>query len=323
MSLDFKEEKKQVLGGLDKLFWAVLAALFLLYLASGAFVVEANEQAVLFRFGEKQDSIIRPGIGYHWPWPVETVRKVNVREMQGIEVGFWPRSNFGDSMTPYCITGDKNIIHNRYVIQYRIGDPANYLVRGARVKEMLHAVAQATLLEVVAGKKVAPVLTTGKNDMEREFRARLSEKLKDLNIAITIVGVERQAAEPPNLVKDAFQDVINAQEEKQTRIHEAENYENQELPRAKGDAERVRKEADGYKFRIVKMAEGDSDRFNKLHEQYLAAPEVTRHRLFIETLEKVLPRVRVMVLARDKNGEPIRVKVLQTPVPTFPRLPSQ
>ena len=326
--MDLREEQKAIFSGLDRIFWIALAVLACLYLASGIFVVEANEEAVVFRFGRKLDAVYKPGIGYHLPWPISRVKKVNVKEVQSLEVGFWPESGFSEELLPYCITGDKNIIHNRYVIQYRTMDAANFLTRSSRVRETLYELAQATILEAVASRyavsetqEINPILTTGKREMENAVRQGLREKLEQLGLAITIVGVERQAAEPPNLVKDAFQDVISAREEKRSLIHEAYNYRNQEIPRAKGEADKILKQARAYKFQRISSAKGESERFLKLYHEYKLAPEVTRHRLFMEMVEAVLPRVKVMVLATDKQGRPLKIKLLQSPVPTSPRLP--
>ncbi len=318
--MSFEQETKAVFRNLDRIVLLALCVLFLLYVASGVFVVEANEKAVVFRFGAAGD-VISPGIGYHWPWPIERVRKVNVKEVQRVEVGFWPDSGFREELLRYCLTGDKNIIHNRYVIQYRIADPANYLSSARRVRELLVELAEATMLEVVASKQVDPILTTGKVKMEQAILKGLNEKLLELDVKLQIVGIERQSAEPPSLVKDAFQDVINAREEKRTQIHEADNYSNQEVPKAKGDADRMLQLARAYKFERVSSAKGESERFSKLYAEYKEAPEVTINRLFIEMAERTLPKTKIMVLATDQDGQPLRVKVLQAPIPTTPRLP--
>jgi membrane protease subunit HflK len=306
--MSFQDHHKKIFHGLDRIVLSALCVLLLVYVASGIFVVQAGEKAVLFCFGRAGD-VIGPGIGYHWPWPVERVRKVNVKQVQRIEA--------------YCITGDKNIIHDRYVIQFRIGDPANFLCSAARVRQILEELAQATILEAVASRKVDPILTTGKGEMERAIMEGLTQKLEALDLKIQIVGVERQSAEPPSLVKDAFQDVINAQEEMRARIHEAQNYQNQEIPRAKGQADKMLQEAKAYQFEQTSSAKGESERFTKLHDEYRQAPRVTRNRLFIEMAEQVLPRTRIMVLATDRQGNPLRIKILQAPVPTLPRLPEQ
>jgi len=318
--MSFQEERKAIFRDLDRIVLVVLGALLLVYLVSGIFMVEANEMAVVFRYGAKR-AVVPPGIGYHWPWPIERVRKVNVKEVQRIEVGFWAQSGLAEELLPYCLTGDKNIIHNHYVIQYRIADPANYLFASARIRDTLHQLSQATILEAVAARQVDPILTTGKREMELAIIEGLTRKLDDLNLKIQIVGVERQSAEPPNLVKDAFQDVVNAREEMRTRIHEANNYSNQEIPKAKGEANRLLQQARAGKFEQISSAKGESERFKKLYQEYRQAPRVTGNRLFIETIERVLPRCRVMVLATDKQGNPLKIKLLQSPVPTSPRLP--
>ncbi len=317
--MSWQREYKDVFRGLDKVAAAVFGVLFLLYLASGVFVVEAGEMGVVFRFGAKTE-VVPPGIGYHLPWPVGSVKKVNVKEVRTIEAGFWHEFAMDEELVPYCITGDKNIVHNLYSIKYRVDDPANFLGRGRRVEEILKELAQATILELVATQKVDPLLTTAKLKMEEKIKEDLEAKLLELGIKIKIVGVERKKADPPNLVKDAFQDVINAEEEKRTRIHEAENYRNQEIPKANGQAASMVQEAEAFKFNRSSAAKGESERFVKIFEEYKTAPSVTRRRLFIEMVEKTLPRTRIMVLATDKNGNPVKIKLFQAPVPTSPRL---
>jgi membrane protease subunit HflK len=317
--VSFWEQRKAVFRDLDRIVMAALGILFLLYLASGVFVVQANEKAVIFRFG-RAGEVVSPGIGYHWPWPIEGVKKVNVKEVQRIEVGFFI-SGSREELIPYCITGDRNIIHDRYVIQFRIAEPANYLTGSARVRDILMELAQATILETVAGKHVDFILTTGKSEMERTIMEGLVSKLEGLNLKLQIVGVERQTAEPPVIVKDAFQNVINAQEEKRTKIHEAENYRNQEIPKAKAESNRMLQEAESFKVKRTSAAKGESERFLKIYQEAKQAPDITRRRLFLEMVEQVLPRTKIMVLATDKEGNPVRIKLLQAPVPTTPRLP--
>jgi membrane protease subunit HflK len=317
--MDSLEQKKAVFRDLDRIILVVIGILFVLYLASGIFVVQANEKAVVFCFG-KPVEVINPGIGYHWPWPIEWVKKVNVKQVQRVEAGFSPQGDLREELVPYCITGDRNIIHDRYVIQYRIAEPVNFLVRGAHVSEILVELTQATILETVAAKPVDLILTTGKSEMERSILEGLVRKLEELNLKIQIVGVERQSAEPPSMVKEAFQNVINAQEEMRTKTHEAENYRNQEIPKTKAEANQMRQEAETAKFERTSAAKGESERFIRLFREYKVAPNVTRRRLFIEMVEQVLPRAKVMVLATDKEGKPVRIRILQAPIPTSPEL---
>ncbi len=313
------EDMKEVLKGLDRIVWAALGALFLVYVLSGFYQVQASEMGVVFRFGARYE-VSPPGIHYSLPWPIDQVKKVNVKKVQRLEVGFYPTEGMKETLLPYCITGDKNIIHNRYVIQYRVADPANFLAGANRVSEILAAMARAVIVETVAGHEVDPLLTIGKTEMQFAVKQGLMEKLRELNLRIQILGVERQSADPPMLAKEAFQDVTNAREEKRTKIHDAEDYDNQEIPKAKGDASMIVEQSRAWKARRVSAAKGESQRFLKLYEEYEHAPDITRHRLFIELLEQTLPRVKVMVLAKDKDGKPIKVKLLQAPVPTTPRL---
>jgi len=313
---------KAVLADLDRILLVVVAILLLLYVLSGLFVIEANQKGVITRFGAVR-AVVRPGIGYHLPWPVERVRKVNVKEVQSVEVGFYPDGSNLDELTPYCITGDRNIVHTRYTVKYRSPDPESYIMAGKRVREIVLTLAQATILEVLAEKEIVPVLTTEKRALESDIREKLGEKLSGLGINLQIVSVDGPPAFPPSLVKQAFQEVITSREEKRTRIHEADNYMNQAIPAAKAEANSAIETARAYKYDRISSAKGESDRFLKLLSEYEKSPSVTRHRLYLDTIEKVLPQVKIMVLATDDEGRPIKVKILQAPIPTTPRLMGQ
>ncbi len=320
--MSFKQSQKEMFKGLDRIVLVVAGFLFIVYLASGVHVMEADEMGVIFRFGAKRQ-VARPGIGYHFPWPVERIRTVNVKAVRSVEVGFWTSQGRDQRLTPYCITGDINIIHNLYVIHYRVDaeDPANYFLSARRVRESLITNARAAIIEVIASRPVDEIITTAKADMENAIRTTLQQKLYDLNIKLQIDSVDTREIQPPNQVMDAFDDVISAEQEMTTQKHKANTEAIRIVNSAKAEAESIIQQARAYRTERINSAAGEAERFMSLYEEYKKAPEIIGHRIFLESIEKILPRTRVMLLGTDRQGRPLRVKIFQAPVPTSPRLP--
>ena len=320
---EFGEEKRLVFRNLDRIVGGVLLALVALYLASGVYVVQANEEGLLRRFGVLQRETVKPGIHYRIPWPVDRVDRVKIKEVKRIEVGFSPDGASAQSVIlPYCITSDSNIIHNRFVIQYRISDPAKYVFNCVDPERLLRGFAGATIIKVVAAKTVDTVLTTGKREVELEILGELQPLLDRHETGISISSVETKLVEPPRTVSEAFKDVINAREERSTMIHEADNYRNKVIPEAKAKAMRIVEQAEAARFQRVSAAKGESSRFLGIHEKQVRAPEVIKQHMFLGMVERVLPRVKVLVLATDAQGNPIKVQLVRGALPTVPQLPS-
>jgi len=319
----FLEERSAMFRNLDRIVLGTLGVLVVLYIASGIYVVQANEVALLRRFGALREETVTPGIHYRIPWPVDRVDKIRIKEVKRMEVGFSP--DLGDSryeaLLPYCITGDKNIIHTHFAIQYRIEDADKYLFTARDPQRLLREQANRAIIEAVAEKGVDPVLTTGKRELELAIQASIREEVENIGLGISIVSIETKSIQPPRMVIDAFNDVITAREEKSTAIHEAENYSNRILPQAKAEANKLLEEAEAYKFQRVEAARGESDRFGKLYQKARGAPEVTRHRLFLELVDEMLPRVKVYVLASNDQGRPVKLKLIKGTMPTVPQLP--
>ena len=320
---EFAEEKRLVFRNLDRIVGGVLLALLALYLASGVYVVQANEEGLLRRFGVLQLETVKPGIHYRIPWPVDRVDRVKIKEVKRIEVGFSPGGAGTRSVIlPYCITSDRNIIHNRFVIQYRISDPAKYVFNCVHPEQLLREFAGATIIKVVAARTVDTVLTTGKREVELEILRELQSHLDRQGTGISISSIETKLVEPPRTVSEAFRDVINAREERSTMIHEANNYRNKVIPDAKARVTRIVEQAKAARFQRVSAAKGESSRFLGIHEKQVRAPEVIQQHMFLGMLERVLPRVKVLMLATDAQGNPIKVQLVRGALPTVPQLPS-
>jgi membrane protease subunit HflK len=320
---EFAEEKRLVFRNLERIVGGVLLGLVALYLASGVYVVQANEEGLLRRFGILQPATVEPGIHYRIPWPVDRVDRVKIKEVKRIEVGFSPDGESARSVIlPYCITSDRNIIHNRFVIQYRISDPAKYVFNCVDPEQLLQGFAWATIIKVVAARTVDTVLTTGKREVELEILGELQSLLDQQDTGISLSSVETKLVEPPRTVSEAFRDVINAREERSTLIHDAENYRNKVIPEAKARVTRIVEKSEAARFQRVSAAKGESSRFLGIHEKQIRAPEVIKQHMFLAMVERVLPRVKVLVLATDAEGKPIKVQLVRGALPTVPQLPS-
>ena len=320
---EFGEERRLVFRNLDRIVGGVLLTLVALYFASGVYVVQANEEGLLRRLGVLQRETVKPGIHYRIPWPVDRVNRVKIKEVKRIEVGFSPGGASAQSVIlPYCITSDRNIIHNRFVIQYRISDPAKYAFNCVDPEQLLRGFAGATIIKVVAARTVDTVLTTGKREVELEILGKLQSLLDRQDTGISISSIETKLVEPPRTVSEAFRDVIDAREEKSTMIHEANNYRNKVIPEAKAKVTRLVEQAEAARFQRVSAAKGESSRFLGIHEKQVRAPEVITQHMLLGMVERALPRVKLLVLATDAQGNPIKVQLVRGALPTVPQLPS-
>jgi membrane protease subunit HflK len=318
----FKDEKQFVFRDLDRILAGGFVFMLLLCLSSAIYVIEANEVGLLCRFGELRKGTLQPGIHYRIPWPVDHVYKVKIKEVKRIEVGFSAeQATRGSPLFPYCITGDSNIIHSEFVIQYRISDPAGFLFRSIRPERLLEQMTESSIILTLAHRDVDPVLTTGKREVELEILEHLQAALDQEQLGISISSIETKQVEPPDAVRHAFKDVVNAREERATLIHDAWNYSNKVIPEARAQADRILEEAEAYRFQRVSAAEGESSRFLKIYEQYRSAPEVIRTRMRLQIADEVLPNVRLYVVATDAKGKPVGLNLIRGALPTHPRLP--
>ncbi len=266
----------------------VLIGLVVLALAlSGIYVVGPGEQAVVRTFG-RESGKAGPGLHYRIPF-VQKVNVVNIEEIRRLEVGFR-----GDKRVPteaLMLTGDENIVEAQMIIQYRVTDPSKYLFELAQPEETLRATAEVALRSMVGRTKIDDVITTGRENVQSETRAWLQRLMDEYQSGIGITEVKLQAVDAPDDVKEAFHDVVRAREEKEKLINQAMGYKADVIPRARGEARRIEREAEAYREERVLRARGDSAKFLAQLAEYSKAEAVTRDRLYLETMERVLSRV--------------------------------
>jgi membrane protease subunit HflK len=294
------------LRGRLKGWWVALAAA-LLWLLSGFYLVGPDENGVVRRFG-RLARIESPGIHYHLPYPLEVVNTPKVTEAKRLEIGFrtvspGPPAKYRDVPDESTmLTGDENIVNADMIVQYKIRDPARYLFNVRGQEEAVANAAEAALRQVIAQRVIDEALTVGKAEIQEDAKSLLQSILDEYEAGILVLAVQLQDVHPPQPVVDAFKDVASAKEDKNRLINEAEGYRNSVLPQARGQAEKMLREAEAYKEERVKRAEGDADRFRALLEEYRKAKQVTWDRLYLETMEEVLPRVKKYIMETERGA---------------------
>ena len=292
----------------------ILGALFAIWLATGIYVVGPDEVGVVRRFGEyvRQAS---SGMHYHLPVPFEKVETPKVTEVKRVEVGFRSVGNGRIRDIPsesLMLTGDENIVDVQLVVQYRIKSPEDYLFEVRQPAVTIHSAAEAALRQVVGARKIDEALTTGKAVIQDSTHQLLQTILDRYQAGIHIVAAQLQDVQPPREVVDAFKDVASAKEDKNRIINQAEGYRNDVIPKTRGEGEQILEQARGYMQQRIKDAQGDSARFVQLVREYRKAPSVTEKRLYLETMESVLPGIRKYIIDSENGGNVLKLLNLGT-----------
>jgi len=264
-----------------------LVALLIFYGVWAFFQVDSAEQGVVLRFG-KLHRIVEPGLNWHLP-PFESYRKVNVTKVYGHKVG------------EEMLSGDTNIVGVKLEVQYRVLDPAAYLLKVANSDAILRNATESALRHVVGSNTINAVMSTEREDLRRTVQVRLQEYLDQYSTGLLVSAVVLDSTEAPSAVRDAFQDVTRAREDEDRFKKEAEAYANGVIPEARGKAQRLLEEAEAYRAEIVDRASGEAQRFEMLLAEYTQAPGVTRDRLYLETMERVLGNTS-KILVDSKGG---------------------
>ncbi len=297
---------------------AVMALAVALYLASGIFVVNPGEEAVVRRFGRITGRSVGEGLRYRLPWPIEQVDKVNVSEVRREGVGLRPPEHAIGLHPPeevQILTGDENIVSIKIVVQYRIKDAAAYLFKVDVDPNPLIRNAVKSALTALGGRDaVDDLLTTRRPDLQRAVQTQAQKVLDSYESGIQLVSVNLQEVYPPKEVAEAFRDVASAREEKAATINDAQGYMNSLVPQARGDAQRTLREAEGYKTAAINKAQGDAQRFTDVLAEYRNnaaqhSTDVTRLRYYLETMEKVLPKVKKFIV--NPTGQGVNVRLVQ------------
>ena len=292
----------------------VLVGLIVLWLATGVYIVGPDEVGVVRTFG-KFTRVVQSGLNWKFPAPIEIVDTPKVTEVKRIEIGFRTLKN-GQYRTvekeSLMLTGDENIVDAEMIVQYKIKDPVAYLFRIVGPELTVREAAEASLRTVVGRNKIDETLTTGKFTIQEETKNQLQSVLDNYNSGIHVVAVQLQDVSPPKEVIGAFKDVASAKEDKNRMINQAEGYRNDVIPKARGEAEAMIRDAEGFKESRVKRAEGDATKFTTILKEYRKAKSITEKRLYLETMEKVLPDIEKIIVPDKDSGNMLNLLNLNT-----------
>jgi membrane protease subunit HflK len=288
----------------------VVAILLLVFLFSLWFTVRPEEVGVVLRLG-RYTRTVNPGLNFKLPFGVEKVIKVPVERQLKLEFGF--RTDKPGVRTQYSakgyleeslmLTGDLNAAQVEWIVQYRVKDPYKFLFRVRNAVQTFRDINEAMMRKVVGDRTVDEVLTVGRQELASTVTTKLQELSDQYEMGIKVVQVVLQDVNPPELVKPAFNEVNEAQQEREKLINQAKSEYNKVIPRAKGEAEKTIEEAKGYALERVNNARGEASKFNAVFKEYLKAKEVTHQRIYLETMNDILPKVgRKLITDEDISG---------------------
>ncbi len=280
-------------GFSGKIVGIAAVAVVVIWAASGFYTIKEAERGVVTRFG-KFSHLVQPGLNWK-PTFIDQVRPVNVESVRDL------------SASGVMLTSDENVVRVEMNVQYRVSDPAAYLFSVTDANDSLRQATDSALRGVIGKYTMDKILTEGRTIVRSDTQRVLEDTIRPYKMGITLLDVNFQAARPPEEVKAAFDDAIAARENEQQSIREAEAYANEVQPRANGAAQRLLENARAYQAQTVLEAQGEVARFAKLLPEYKAAPEITRERLYLETMEKVLSHTRKVLVADNKGNNNLMV----------------
>ncbi len=288
-------KKKTDLKNLKRVIAIVAFVIIAGFLLTGSFYsIREEEQAVVCTFGSPQ-AVTTPGLHFKIPI-IQTVKKVSTT-INGFSIGY---NSTGDGDEALMITSDYNFLHVDFYAEYRVTDPVKALYASEDPVEILKNIAQNCIRTTIGSYTVDSVLTTGKNEIQSNIKQMIIDKLEVYDIGIQLVNITIQDAEPPTEeVSMAFKEVETAKQGKETSVNNANKYRNEEIPAAEAEADRIIQAAEAQKQERINEANGQVARFNSLYEEYINYPAVTKQRMFYETMEDVLPGLKVVIQSSD------------------------
>lgn len=280
----------------------IVAVMVLIWLGTGFFIVQEGQQAVITQFGRYKTTV---GAGFNWrlPYPIQRHEVVNVTQIRSVDVGRDAVIKATGLRESAMLTEDENIVEIKFAVQYRLNDARAYLFESKNPGEAVVQAAETAVREVVGKMRMDSALAEERDQIAPRVRTLMQQILDRYQVGIEVVGINLQqgGVRPPEQVQAAFDDVLKAAQERERAKNEAQAYANDVIPRAVGSAARLKEEAEGYKSRVVSQAQGDAQRFSSVLAQYQKAPQVTRDRLYLETMQQIYANV-TKVLVESRQG---------------------
>ena len=297
-----KNKKESVIEKIEtfsnfKLFMIGCAVTLVLWLASGFYIVRQEENGIVMRFGRYVRDA-ESGLHYHAPYPIEEVIKEATTRVRVLKIG-------GEDATEtklgegWALTGDENIVNLELNVQWKIDDLKKFIFSVRDREQTIYDATQSAIREVVSKRKLASILTSDRGDIEEETKKLLQDMLNSYDIGVSVLLVQMLKIDPPAQVIDSFRDVQTARVDKESEINKAYKYMNDILPKVRGEAGKILEDAQGYAISVVNRAKGDASRFNQVYEQYKSAPFVTRKRMYLDAMEELFGKNKMMIV--DEN----------------------
>ncbi|MDD2839608.1 MAG: FtsH protease activity modulator HflK [Rickettsiales bacterium] len=282
------------------LIFLIVIVLIALWLASGIYKVNSDQNGVVLYFGKYYETT-SPGLHFYVPYPVGKIEKVSTTTINKEEFGFSSTKGSSDEES-LMLTGDENIADIDFEVQWKIGNVKDYLFSIKNQKTTIRSATESVMREIIANRQIDDVLANKKFEIESEAKQLLQSILNSYNSGVEIITVQLLRADPPEEVISAFRDVQTAKADKESKINEAESYNNDVMPKARGEAEAVIQKAEAYKKAIVSEAEGETERFNKIYKEYELNKNITKKRIYIETMEDVMKNNNKIIIEKNISG---------------------
>lgn len=288
---------RQFGGGIGLL----VALVAVVWLASGFYIVDASQRGLVLQFGKFKE-LTEPGLRWRLPWPIQSQEVVNLTNVRTVEVGYRGSEKNKVPQEALMLTDDENIVSVQFAVQYLIKDPKDYLFKNRNPDDAVVGAAETAIREVVGKSQMDFVLYEGRDVIAANTQKLIQEILDRYQTGIQIRSVTMQSTQPPEQVQAAFDDAVKAGQDRERQKNEGQAYANDVIPRARGAASRLMQEADGYKQRMIATAEGDASRFKQILVEYNKAPEVTRQRMYLETLQQVYTNTSKIMIDAKAGG---------------------
>ena len=278
-----------------------VAGVFFVWICSGFFIIQEGQAGVIMTFG-KYDYTAKPGINWRMPWPIQSDETVNLSGVRSVEVGRPVLIKATNQKDSSMLTEDENIIDVRFAVQYRLKDPTDYLFNNRDPDAAVIQAAETAVREIVARSKMDTVLYEGREKIGVDLASSIQKILDSYKTGIYVTSVTVQNVQPPEQVQAAFDDAVKAGQDQERLKSEGQAYANDIIPRAKGTGARLIQEAEGYKARVVATAEGDATRFKQILVEYSKAPQVTRDRMYIDSMREMYSNVTKVLVDTTKSN---------------------
>lgn len=283
-------------------FGLLVGLIVIVWLASGFYIVDASQRGIVLQFGSFKETT-EPGLRWRLPYPIQSHELVNLTGVRTIEIGYRGSERNKVLKEALMLTDDENIVNIQFAVQYILKDPVEYLFNNRHPDEAVMGAAETAVREIVGKSKMDFVLYEGREQIATQASKLMQDILDRYQSGILISKVTMQNAQPPEQVQAAFDDAVKAGQDRERQKNEGQAYANDVIPKAKGTAARLLEEASGHKQRVISTSEGDASRFRQIYAEYSKAPEVTRQRMYLETMQQIYANTsKVMVDAKGQGN---------------------